>query len=85
MYKFAKFLKVPIEYFFVGIDEMLAKGYKNALAEEQALFVDNVPDGSYTEKDVINLIKSYKAIKDRNVRKKFLELIRSVAGIAGYV
>ena len=85
LYKFAKFLKVPIEYFFVGIEEMLAKGYKSALAEEQALFVDNIQEGTYTEKDVINLIKSYKAIKDRNVRKKFLELVRSIAGIAGYV
>jgi transcriptional regulator with XRE-family HTH domain len=88
LYKFSKLLRVPIEYFFESIDEILAKSQgvamSSALAEEQVVFTPKIQDGVATEKEVITLVKSYNGIKDRNVRRKFLELLRSVAGI-GYV
>lgn len=87
LYRFAKLLKIPVEYFFEGIEGALdgKKGAKvfSALAEDQVPF-SSAKDhpGSASEKEVITLVKCYNEVKDRNIRKKFLELLRAVSGAA---
>jgi transcriptional regulator with XRE-family HTH domain len=86
LYRFAKLLKTPIDYFFDSIDEILDGKGKQAsgFAEEQALFTPNVVDDLANEREIINLVKLYNNIQDQNVRKKFVELIRAVSSIAVY-
>lgn len=84
LYRFARLLKIPVEYFFENIEEAL-DGKKTgkrfvALAEDQMPFAPaKSQSGSASEKEVITLVKCYNEIKDRNLRKKFLELLRAIS------
>jgi len=85
LYRFSKLLNAPIEYFFHNVDEILeGKGkHATAFAEDQALFTHKTQD-IVGEKEVIALVRFYNGVKDQNVRKKFLELIRAVSSTVGY-
>lgn len=78
LYNFAKFLKVPVSYFFANDLEPLEY---TGFAEEPALF-DWGSEGSLnpenvSEREIMLLIKSYNDIKDNNIRKKVLDLIKA--------
>jgi transcriptional regulator with XRE-family HTH domain len=88
LYRFAKLLKIPVEYFFENIEESLdgKRGGKHfvALAEDQVPF-SPAKGQSASEKEVITLVKCYNEIKDRNLRRRFLELLRAISVAAnGY-
>lgn len=88
LYKFAKFLKVSITYFFDNIEEDLSKKQEDifSFAEEQADFDMKDSSGSVDEdfsatkeKEVITLVKFFSRIRDHSVRKKFIELAKVVS------
>ncbi|QEK39382.1 helix-turn-helix domain-containing protein [Candidatus Sneabacter namystus] len=89
LYRFAKLLKVPVEYFFENLDDILDGRSKKAasFAEDQAIFTPKASEQDVitSEKEIITLVRFYNSIKDKNVRKRFLELIRAVSGINSYV
>ena len=74
LYGFSKFLKVPVNYFFDQEDRAL----ENIFAEDQEEYGETLLS-SITEKEVITLVKAFGEIKDLRVRKKIIELIRSMS------
>ena len=78
LYGFAKILKVQINYFFdshVSVGDA-SECLKNGLASEDCY--QRVEGKLPYEKEVLSLIKSFGEIKDAQVRKKILELIKVV-------
>lgn len=85
LYNFAKFLRVPVSYFFANdLEPLHATGF----AEEQTPFEwenDNEIDAdNASEREIMILVRSYNEIKDNHVRKKILDLIRTFADSQSY-
>jgi len=75
LYQFAKLLNVQVAYFFEEL-EGLTKKLKPNLAEAQEEFVDK--DGVH-EREVLSLVKSYNEITDSGVRRKILDLVKTLS------
>ncbi len=76
LYSFSKFLKVPVNYFFDQEDTTL----ESIFAEDHEEYGESQPNNSsVTEKEVIALVKAFGEIKDVRVRKKIIELIKSMS------
>lgn len=76
LFTLAKFLKVPINYFFENSNDNL-QTISNVFAEEAEEY--NAHDeSSVSEKELIQLIKSFGEIKNLQTRKKIIELIKSM-------
>ena len=78
LYNLARFLKVPINYFFEQIEETLSHSTK--IAEEDEIY--NCPynsDFGGSEKEVALLIKAFGGVKNPHVRSKLVELIKSMS------
>lgn len=87
LYSFAKFLKVPVSYFFNHIEDANL-GLGNVFAEEAEEYNGskhkslksskslNATDVS--EREIISLIKTFSEVKNAVLRKKIVELIKSM-------
>jgi transcriptional regulator with XRE-family HTH domain len=78
LYDFGKVLSVPISYFFEGYEqtEDVSSSYHVAgMAEENNPFEHDV----MSNKETLDLVRSYYSIKDEKVRRRFYELLRSMA------
>ncbi len=71
LYLFAKFLKVPVNYFFGELEANVSSVQKQ--------FDDTKVSDQVSEGEVIKLVKSYVVISEDKVRKKFVELVKEVA------
>ncbi len=74
LYNLAKFLKVPVNYFF----EMLESSgliSSSTLAED----ADQYEANELSEREVVKLMQVYKKIKPQAVRKKVVELVDAIA------
>ncbi len=76
LFTLAKFLKVPINYFFENSNDNLQM-ISNVFAEESEEYHAH-DDSSVSEKELIQLIKSFGEIKNSQTRKKIIELIKSM-------
>jgi transcriptional regulator with XRE-family HTH domain len=76
LFTLAKFLKVPINYFFENSNDNL-QTISNVFAEESEEYNAN-DESSVSEKELIQLIKSFGEIKNSQTRKKIIELIKSM-------
>jgi transcriptional regulator with XRE-family HTH domain len=76
LFTLAKFLKVPINYFFENSNDNL-QTISNVFAEESEEYNAN-EESSVSEKELIQLIKSFGEIKNSQTRKKIIELIKSM-------
>jgi len=82
LYGLAKLLRVPVTYFFEGIeenknisvDQQLAY---TALAEDQAEFHGD--NEKISDKELLSLIKSYTRIGDTSKRKSVLDLLKTLS------
>ncbi|KJV57268.1 helix-turn-helix family protein [Orientia chuto str. Dubai] len=78
LYSFANLLQVPVNYFFEKISsytEPRDNINTSIFAEDQEIFQlgDTVP-----EKELINLIKAFNEVKDLQIRKKIIDLVKSL-------
>jgi transcriptional regulator with XRE-family HTH domain len=73
LYHFANFLNVPIGYFFEGIG---IKTPPHVFAES---YDQEAIDNHVHEREVLELVRSYNAIKDANIRRKVIDLVRSMS------
>ncbi|HJK86349.1 MAG TPA: helix-turn-helix transcriptional regulator [Candidatus Megaira endosymbiont of Nemacystus decipiens] len=76
LYTLAKFLKVPINYFFENQGDNNVIG--SVFAEEHEEY-DAADDTIVSEKEVVSLIKSFSEVKNSQTRKKIIELIKSMS------
>jgi len=69
LYDLAEVLNVPVAYFFPQPETSEANGEEGEFAEF----------GHPSPKETLNLVKAYYEIKEPALRKKLIELVRSVA------
>lgn len=76
LYKISKILQVPITYFFDNVPSNdSVKGY--ALSDnDQEGFID---DRIMQDKETLELVRAFASIKDPEVRKSALRLLKSIA------
>ncbi len=76
LYEFAQFLKVPVAYFYEGLDA--AREEEPAgFSEENAKF-----SGEYkaaTDRETLEVLKSFKRIKDHLLRKRVADMLRAMS------
>lgn len=76
LYMLAKFLKVPVGYFFEQNDELsIASGA--AFAEDGDRYETDDKD-TVNEKEIVALIKAFSEVKNPQSRKKITELVRAM-------
>ena len=73
LYHFANFLNVSVTYFFDDIDSG-TKAYN--FTEEKVH--GNIYSGEH-EREVLLLVRAYSAINDANLRRKVIDLVRSMS------
>ena len=81
LYNFAKLLRVPIEYFFEGIQSSVDDNRSEStnFAEDQQEFIqdkEQIPD-----KELVNLIKAYSKIHNEAKRKSVFDLVKALSTI----
>ncbi len=76
LFDIAKSLSVPVNFFFDEYDSGAAGANKYALAEDTAAFEH---EDNLKNRETMALVKAYYQITDPKVRKKALELIKSLA------
>lgn len=78
IFEFAQFLKVPVAYFFEGMDK--GSNRKNSIvtgvAEEAAEFEN---EKTASDRESIEALKSFRRIKDHAVRKRIADLLRTMS------
>lgn len=77
LYSFAQFLKVPLDYFFTQIDDNNTP-IENIFAEEAEEYNTNTKLAHVSEKEVIALIKAFGDVKNPQIRKKIVELVKAL-------
>jgi transcriptional regulator with XRE-family HTH domain len=77
LYDFGKILSVPIAYFFEGYEVQSndTNAYAAGLAEE----ADGFEHEKISSRETLELVRAYYSIKDEKVRKKFSDLLKSMA------
>lgn len=73
LYHFANFLNVPVAYFFEGIG-VQTPPHSFAESQEQCGM-----DSTAHEREVLVLVRAYNAINDANLRRKVVDLVRSMS------
>ncbi len=73
LFNLAKLLKVPVTYFFDSVEEPAIVGF----AEDQTTF--EAEDNSASERELLALVRSYNEVKDHNLRKKILDLVKGLS------
>ncbi len=76
LFTIAKFLKVPITYFYEHSDE--SSIITNVFAEDDVKY-EAEDANAVTEKEIVNLIKAFSEIKSLQSRKKITELVKTMS------
>lgn len=80
LFSFARLLRVPVSYFYDNLAEtaeVLGDDSYN-FAEAEAEFAN---ENSITERELVSLVKYFNEVKSPVVRKKFVELMKSLASL----
>jgi transcriptional regulator with XRE-family HTH domain len=77
LFAFAKYLKVPISYFY-DQNEDSGRALGAALAEDEVSYEACETDESVSEKEIVNLIKAFGEISNAQSRKKIIELVKTM-------
>ena len=76
LFNISKILGVGIDYFFEGFDESPSTPALRAAEEKSEAL--KTGDDVMNSRETINLVRHYYAIEDTSVRKKVLEMIKSL-------
>jgi transcriptional regulator with XRE-family HTH domain len=81
LYDFAKALHVPVSYFFEGYgDELSENSPVYGMAESESLGFEHE---SISNRETMDIMRAYHKIKNPHVRKRIVDLIKSMAEEAG--
>lgn len=73
LYEFAEFLKVPVEYFYDGLSHSAAAKF----SEDSESFDHEI--GGASDRETLEVLKSFKRIRDRSLRKRIADLLRTMS------
>jgi len=74
--EFAKFMQVPVAYFFDGLDAEASA--QAGFAEEAVAFDHNGPK-KVSDRESLEMMKAFKRISEPSVRKRLSDLVRAIA------
>jgi transcriptional regulator with XRE-family HTH domain len=80
LYEFSQALETTLDYFFQNFDNNTAVATAGLSDTEQASLT---PDDIFQKKETINLVRAYYSVKDEEVRKRIMALIKSFADTEG--
>ncbi len=75
LYQFAQILGVPVAFFFDGLEATLQDGKKGFASSAQVRFESD----TMLRRETLELVRAYYRIKDKSVRKRVFELVKSLA------
>ncbi|MBY0407108.1 MAG: helix-turn-helix domain-containing protein [Rickettsiales bacterium] len=76
LYEFAQFLKVPVAYFYEGLD---LSGNEVSAQEEEQQEVYGTEFKAATDRETLEVLKSFKRIKDHLLRKRIADMLRALS------
>ncbi len=76
LFAFAKFLKVPVSYFYEQSDDN-NKVIRKAFGEKPEIYDDKDPE-AVKEREIIALIKAFSEIKSKEGRKRIIDLVKTM-------
>jgi len=76
LFTFAKFLKVPINYFYDKADH--TSGIISSVFTDDTSICETNNQDAKSEKEVLTLIKAFGDIKNPQSRKKIIELVKTM-------
>ena len=76
VFELSKLLEVPIQYFYDDLEGESATGFAEADAGDAFMALVNSPEG-------VELCRYFSAIKDPQLKKRVLDLVRSIAESEG--
>jgi|CXWL01.1.fsa_nt_gi transcriptional regulator with XRE-family HTH domain len=78
LFEFSRFMNVPVAYFFEGIEQNPSPHNMSVgFAETPALEFDN--DSMASDRESLEMMKSFKRIKEPVVRKRIADLLRAIS------
>lgn len=78
LFEFSSFMGVPVAYFFEGIEAKApTHNMSVGFAETPALEFDN--DNTASDRESLEMMKSFKRIKEPVIRKRLADLLRAIA------
>ena len=79
LHAFAKFLKVPVNYFFDQADDS-SKALEAVFAEEESKYdADDKNKSNISEKEIITLVRAFSEVQNLSSRKKIIELVKTMS------
>ncbi|MFW0776529.1 MAG: helix-turn-helix domain-containing protein [Rickettsiales bacterium] len=80
LYEFARFMNVPVAYFFEGLESFSSSGaqeYSSGFAEAEAETFEH--KNRVSDREALEMMKAFKRIKEQVIRKRLSDLVRAVA------
>lgn len=79
LFEFARFMNVPVAYFFEGIE-----GFSSGAREAMPGFAESEADkfehkDRVSDRESLEMMKAFKRIKEQVIRKRLSDLVRAVA------
>lgn len=75
--EFSRFMKVPVAYFFEGLDdEPTSENLSNGASEALEMFEFGTP---VSDRESLEMMKAFKRISEVGVRKRVSDLVRAIA------
>lgn len=75
--EFARFMNVPVSYFFEGLDEATSANVSQVgFAESEAEKFDHK---RVSDRESLEMMKAFKRIKEQVVRKRVADMVRAIA------
>lgn len=77
LYEFARFMNVPVAYFFESLEQPSASngGFSESAAEKFA----HKDHKRVSDRESLEMMKAFKRIKEQVIRKRLADLVRAVA------
>lgn len=78
LYEFARFMNVPVAYFFEGLDafSLPDDNEKRGFSEASA---DKFDHKTVSDREALEIMKAFKRIREQVVRKRVADLVRAIA------
>lgn len=78
LFEFARFMNVPVAYFFEGLDPFSSSGGEvSGFAESDAEKFEH--KHRVSDRESLEMMKAFKGIKEQVIRKRLADLVRAVA------
>jgi transcriptional regulator with XRE-family HTH domain len=77
LYEFARFMNVPVAYFFEGLDLSGEAGRQAGFGEGSAENFEH--RGAVSDRESLEMMKAFKRIKEHVIRKRLADMVRAIA------